>query len=76
MSISTDLNGPRLDPRALWPRSCEFDKRYRLTPEMVEFLAGEFFRSSIYTTQCDDPDGKGHPIPVLQKVVYSFVHII
>ena len=73
---SQRTNRPRLDPQVLWPRSREFEQRYRLTSEMVEFLAGEFFRSSIYTTQGDDPDGKGHPIPVFQKVMDSFKHII
>ena len=40
---SQQTSHPRLDPRALWPRSHEFEQLYRLTPEMVEFLAGEFF---------------------------------
>ena len=39
---------------------------------IVEFLAGDFFRSSIYITEGDHPAGKGHPIPVFQKVIYLY----
>ena len=36
-----------VDPRVLWPRSRDFERRFRLTPAMVEYLAGEFYNSSI-----------------------------
>ena len=66
---------PRVDPRVLWPRSRDFERRFRLTPAMVEYLAGQFYNSSIYVTEGDDPDGKGHPIPVFQKVFVLFAYI-
>ena len=65
----------RVDPRLLWPRSRDFERRFGLTPAMVEFRAGEFFRSSIYITEGDDPAGKGHPIPVFLKVIYLYFPI-
>ena len=65
---------PRVDPRVLWPRSRDFEKPFRLTPAMVEYLAGEFYNSSIYVMEGDDPDGKGHPIPVFQKVFVLFAY--
>ena len=66
---------PCVDPRVLWPRSRDFERRFRLTPAMVEYLAGQFYNSSIYVTEGDDPDGKGHPIPVFQKVFVLFAYI-
>ena len=66
---------PRVDPRVLWPRSRDFERRFWLTPAMVEYLAGQFYNSSIYVTEGDDPDGKGHPIPVFQKVFVLFAYI-
>ena len=58
--------------KVLWHQSRDFECRFRLTPAMVEFLAGEFFRSSIYITEGEDPAGKGHPIPVFLKVIYLY----
>ena len=66
---------PRVDPRVLWPRSRDFERHFRLTQAMVEYLAGQFYNSSICVTEGDDPDGKGHPIPVFQKVFVLFAYI-
>ena len=66
---------PCVDPRVLWPRSRDFERRFRLTPAMVEYLAGQFYNSSIYVTEGDDPDGKGHQIPLFQKVLVLFAYI-
>ena len=66
---------PRVDPRVLWPQSRHFERRFRLTPAMIEYLVGQFYNSSIYVTEGDDPDGKGHPIPVFQKVFVLFAYI-
>ena len=64
---STRVYKERIDPRLEFPRSRDFESRYRLPPKMVKFLTDEFQASPFCPTKMEYGD-KGRPIPLFNKV--------
>ena len=64
---STRIYKSRLDPRVEFPRPRDFEARYRLPPNMVEFLTEEFRRTPFCPVREEYGD-KGRPIPLFNKV--------